>query len=193
MIWPFADRVARWWSRLALPPRWRRRTRLLAPPGSSSSLPVRDYAFSGSGRSHLGAFRKSQQLPSFRRAEHGSPAEPATNTPLRRVFLSNTRCVWWFVGKGLGWYTGAEDGYMYVDQLRVEDIRKQVGSASAMFRCTFPAYFPKALLPGRKGRQAHAGRASTALYRTWLLQTRTAAQPHPLQQQPVPLPCLAYT
>ncbi|EFJ40777.1 DAP decarboxylase [Volvox carteri f. nagariensis] len=29
-------------------------------------------------------------------------------------------------GKGLGWYTGAEDGYMYVDQLRVEDIRRQV-------------------------------------------------------------------
>ncbi|GIL60438.1 hypothetical protein Vafri_15029 [Volvox africanus] len=29
-------------------------------------------------------------------------------------------------GKGLGWYTGAEDGFLYVDQLRVEDIRHQV-------------------------------------------------------------------
>ncbi|KXZ55005.1 hypothetical protein GPECTOR_3g169 [Gonium pectorale] len=32
-------------------------------------------------------------------------------------------------GKGLGWYTGAEDGYLYVDQLRVEDIRRQVPEA----------------------------------------------------------------
>ncbi|PNH02922.1 hypothetical protein TSOC_011049 [Tetrabaena socialis] len=29
-------------------------------------------------------------------------------------------------GKGLGFYTGAEDGYLYVDQLRVEDIRAKV-------------------------------------------------------------------
>ncbi|KAG2494010.1 hypothetical protein HYH03_007937 [Edaphochlamys debaryana] len=29
-------------------------------------------------------------------------------------------------GKGLGFYTGAEDGYLYVDQMRVEDIRHQV-------------------------------------------------------------------
>lgn len=28
-------------------------------------------------------------------------------------------------GKGMGWYTG-EDGYLYVDNLRVDDIRKQV-------------------------------------------------------------------
>lgn len=30
-------------------------------------------------------------------------------------------------GKGLGWYTG-EDGYVYCDGLRVEDIRKEVGA-----------------------------------------------------------------
>jgi diaminopimelate decarboxylase len=28
-------------------------------------------------------------------------------------------------GKGVGWYTG-EDGYVYVDNMRVEDIRKEV-------------------------------------------------------------------
>lgn len=28
-------------------------------------------------------------------------------------------------GKGLGWYTG-DDGYLYVDNMRVDDIRKQV-------------------------------------------------------------------
>ena len=29
-------------------------------------------------------------------------------------------------GKGLGFYTGMEDGYMYCDNLRVDDIRSQV-------------------------------------------------------------------
>lgn len=31
-------------------------------------------------------------------------------------------------GKGLGWYTG-DDGYLYVDGMRVEDIRKQVNES----------------------------------------------------------------
>ena len=41
-------------------------------------------------------------------------------------------------GKGLGFYTG-QDGYLYCDNLRVEDIRKQVLRCSALAALARPA------------------------------------------------------
>lgn len=48
-----------------------------------------------------------------------------TDKPIGKAAVFNAPA-----GKGLGWYNG-DDGYMYVDNMRVEDIRKQVCTPAA--------------------------------------------------------------
>jgi hypothetical protein len=38
-------------------------------------------------------------------------------------------------GKGLGFYTGQEDGYLYCDSLKVDDIRHQVRALAGACGC----------------------------------------------------------
>jgi hypothetical protein len=61
--------------------------------------------------------QRRQQLP------RTAARRPATRSQLAHLTVTRPAAP---TGKGLGWYTGAEDGYMYVDQLKVEDIRHQV-------------------------------------------------------------------
>lgn len=60
----------------------------------------------------------------------------AVSTPEKVGAPGNAFATWKQpAGKGMGWYTG-EDGYLYVDNMRVDDIRAQVPLVVVLQPCS---------------------------------------------------------